>query len=80
MSARSPREADRLRQRGCDRDLFAHRRKPPADSAIADPIKATTPEALAALKDDGIRVVMLTGDNATAAKRSPQARHRRGRS
>ena len=29
----------------------------------ADPVKATTPEALAALKAEGIRVVMLTGDS-----------------
>ncbi|MBJ7532811.1 heavy metal translocating P-type ATPase [Rhodomicrobium vannielii ATCC 17100] len=35
---------------------------------IADPIKASTPEALAALKADGIRVVMLTGDNAATAR------------
>jgi Cu+-exporting ATPase len=35
---------------------------------IADPIKASTPEALTALKADGIRVVMLTGDNWTTAK------------
>jgi len=36
--------------------------------AIADPVKASTPEALAALKADGVRVVMLTGDNWTTAK------------
>lgn len=35
--------------------------------AISDPVKETTPEALAALKRDGIRVVMLTGDNQTTA-------------
>jgi Cu+-exporting ATPase len=35
--------------------------------AIADPVKATTPEALAALRAEGVRVVMLTGDNATTA-------------
>jgi Cu+-exporting ATPase len=35
--------------------------------AIADPVKQTTPEALAALKAEGIRVVMLTGDNRTTA-------------
>lgn len=35
--------------------------------AIADPIKATTPDAVKALIDDGIRVVMLTGDNKTTA-------------
>ncbi|GJD94477.1 heavy metal translocating P-type ATPase [Methylobacterium iners] len=36
--------------------------------AIADPIKATTAEALAALRAEGIRVVMLTGDNPTTAR------------
>jgi P-type Cu+ transporter len=36
--------------------------------AIADPVKATTPDALAALSSEGVRVVMLTGDNATTAK------------
>jgi Cu+-exporting ATPase len=36
--------------------------------AIADPVKASTPEALAALRADGIRIVMLTGDNWTTAK------------
>lgn len=35
---------------------------------IADPIKASTPNALAGLRDDGIRVVMLTGDNRTTAE------------
>ena len=36
--------------------------------AVADPIKASTPEALAALKSEGMRVVMLTGDNVTTAR------------
>jgi len=36
--------------------------------AIADPIKATTPEALQALKAAGVRVVMLTGDGKTTAQ------------
>jgi len=35
--------------------------------AIADPIKPTTVTALNALRKDGIRVVMLTGDNRTTA-------------
>jgi Cu+-exporting ATPase len=36
--------------------------------AIADPIKATTPRALQALKAAGIRIVMLTGDGKTTAE------------
>jgi P-type Cu+ transporter len=36
--------------------------------AIADPIKASTPEALKALHATGIRVIMLTGDNHTTAR------------
>jgi len=36
--------------------------------AIADPIKPSTPDAIRALKEDGIRVVMLTGDNRTTAQ------------
>src|SRR5829696_1977440 len=36
--------------------------------AIADPVKASTPEALRGLKAEGIRAVMLTGDNWTTAK------------
>jgi P-type Cu+ transporter len=36
--------------------------------AIADPIKPSARDALAALRGDGLRVVMLTGDNATTAR------------
>ncbi len=35
--------------------------------AIADPIKASTPAALAALRADGVRVVMVTGDTRATA-------------
>jgi Cu+-exporting ATPase len=36
--------------------------------AIADPIKATTAAAIAALKADGVRVIMMSGDNRTTAE------------
>jgi P-type Cu+ transporter len=36
--------------------------------AIADPVKPTTPDALKALKREGIRIIMVTGDNAETAK------------
>ncbi len=35
---------------------------------IADPIKQSTPEALRALKDAGVEVIMLTGDNRVTAE------------
>jgi len=36
--------------------------------AIADPVKQSTPEALRALAAQGVRVIMLTGDNRTTAQ------------
>jgi Cu+-exporting ATPase len=36
--------------------------------AIADPVKATTPDALKSLTREGVRLVMLTGDNRTTAE------------
>jgi P-type Cu+ transporter len=35
---------------------------------VADPIKASTPEAIRLLHEDGIRIVMLTGDSRTTAE------------
>jgi Cu+-exporting ATPase len=37
-------------------------------AAVADPIKESTPEAIATLKRSGIRVVMLTGDSRSTAE------------
>ena len=36
--------------------------------AVADPVKETTVEALDALRDEGVRIVMLTGDNRRTAE------------
>jgi Cu+-exporting ATPase len=36
--------------------------------AVADPVKKTTPQALASLRAEGLRVVMATGDGLTTAK------------
>ena len=36
--------------------------------AVADPVKTTTPEALQRLREEGVRVVMLTGDNRATAE------------
>ncbi len=35
---------------------------------VADPVKASTPEAIRLLHEDGLRVVMLTGDNKATAQ------------
>ena len=61
-------DAERLRQDGATAIYIAIDQKAVGIIAIADPVKATTPEALKALKQEGIRVVMLTGDNKTTAQ------------
>ena len=60
-------EADQLRREGATAIFMAVDGKAAAIFAIADPIKATTPEAVAALKGEGVRLVMMTGDNRTTA-------------
>jgi Cu+-exporting ATPase len=60
-------DAERLRQDGATAIFLGLNGKLAGVIAIADPIKATTPAALAALVASGIRVVMLTGDNRTTA-------------
>lgn len=62
------RQAERLRTEGQTVMLAAVDGRPAGLLGVADPIKSSTPEALASLKQAGIRVVMLTGDShATAA-------------
>lgn len=60
--------AEGLRQDGATAIFAAIDGKAGGIIAIADPVKASTPAALAALKAEGVRVVMLTGDNWTTAK------------
>ncbi len=60
--------AEELRQEGATAIFMAVDDRVAGVLAIADPIKPSTPEALAGLKQEGIRVVMLTGDNWTTAK------------
>jgi Cu+-exporting ATPase len=60
-------DAERLRLDGATAIFLGIDGKAAAVIAIADPVKATTPAALAALSKEGIRVVMLTGDNRTTA-------------
>ena len=60
--------ADELRRDGATAIFAAIDGRVAGVIAIADPVKATTAEALAGLKAEGIRVVMLTGDNRTTAE------------
>jgi P-type Cu+ transporter len=61
-------QADRLREDGATAIFAGVDGRPAGILAIADPVKASTPEALASLTAEGIRVVMLTGDNRTTAE------------
>lgn len=63
-----PVRAEALRKEGQTVMLVAVDGKAAGLVAVADPIKETTVGALAALKADGIRVVMLTGDSRTTAE------------
>jgi Cu+-exporting ATPase len=60
--------ADPLRREGQTVVFVAVDRRPAGLVGVADPIKATTAEAIQALHRDGIKVVMLTGDNRTTAE------------
>ncbi len=60
-------QADHLRADGATAILISVDDRAAGVFAIADPIKPTTPQALAALRAEGVRVVMLTGDNRTTA-------------
>ena len=67
-TARFEPRPNELRKDGATAIFVAVDGKPAGVLAIADPVKATTPEALRALKAEGIRIVMLTGDNRTTAE------------
>ena len=61
-------QANRLRLQGQTVMFLAVNRKAAGLLGVIDPIKATTPAAIKALHDEGLRIVMLTGDSrATAA-------------
>jgi Cu+-exporting ATPase len=62
------REAERLRQDGATAIHLAIAGKAAGVIAVADPVKPTTPAALRTLTQEGVRVVMLTGDNRTTAQ------------
>jgi P-type Cu+ transporter len=61
-------EAEQLRHDGATVIFAAVDGRVAGLIAIADPVKETTAAAIRALQDEGIRVVMLTGDNRTSAE------------
>lgn len=61
-------QADQLRSDGATVIFAAAEGQVCGLIAIADPIKETTKRAIAALHKEGLRVVMLTGDNRTSAE------------
>ncbi|MBZ5736404.1 heavy metal translocating P-type ATPase [Nocardioides sp. TRM66260-LWL] len=60
--------AEGLRASGATAIFIAVGGQVQAVIAIADPIKPTTPAAVKDLRDQGVEVVMLTGDNRTTAE------------
>jgi len=60
-------KADELRSEGQTVMFVAVDGKPAGMLGVADPVKASTPEAIKWLHREGLKVVMLTGDNATTA-------------
>ncbi|HEY6094761.1 MAG TPA: heavy metal translocating P-type ATPase [Gallionellaceae bacterium] len=63
-----PARAEALRGDGQTVMLLAVDGKPAGLLGVADPIKASTPDAIRALHEEGVRVIMLTGDNRTTAE------------
>ena len=61
-------QAESLRQEGQTVMFVAIDGKPAGLLRVADPVKSTTPEAIDLLHREGLRLVMLTGDNRTTAE------------
>ena len=60
--------AEALRADGKTVVLAAVDGRPAGLLAVEDPIRATTPEAIRLLREDGLRVIMLTGDAGVTAE------------
>ena len=60
-------ELDRLAEQGKTPMLFAHGERFLGVIAVADAVREDSAEAIAQLKDMGLRVIMLTGDNQRTA-------------
>ncbi|MGO9210166.1 MAG: heavy metal translocating P-type ATPase [Terriglobales bacterium] len=64
----APSGADELRREGQTAMLVAIDGKPAGLVGVADPVKASSVEAIRELRAQGIRIVMLTGDSRTTAE------------
>jgi len=62
------RQAEALRQEGQTVMMIAAEGRAAGLVSVSDPIKQSTPDAIRELKAAGLKVVMVTGDNATTAK------------
>ena len=60
--------ADKLREQGQTVVFLAVDGKPAGAIGVADPIKTSTAEAIRALHDEGLRIVMVTGDSRRTAQ------------
>jgi Cu+-exporting ATPase len=60
-------KADTLRQEGATVVLLAVDGRAEGLLSVSDPVKETTPEALRRLREAGLHIVMLTGDNRRTA-------------
>jgi len=63
-----PSRAEALRGDGQTVMLLAINGKAAGLIGVADPVKPSTPEAIRALHEEGVQVIMLTGDNRTTAE------------
>ena len=63
-----PEKAEALRMQGQTVMFLAIDGKAAGLISVADPIKASTPDAIKALHDEGVKVIMLTGDSLTTAE------------
>ncbi|WP_438025361.1 heavy metal translocating P-type ATPase [Sorangium sp. So ce233] len=63
-----PRRAEERRQEGQTAMLVAVDGKAAGIVGVADPVRASTAEAVRLLREEGIRLIMLTGDSRTTAQ------------
>ena len=63
-----PRQAAALRQAGATAMFVAIDKEPAGLVSVADPIKTTTSDAVRILREDGLRLIMVTGDHRATAE------------